>query len=323
MRVADCIERIRAAKPRVTVVGDFLLDGWWAGRVERLAREAPVPVVDVVDRHHVPGGAANAAVNLAAMGARVQAVGVVGEDEPGEELRDLLRAAGVDVTRLRRIDGAVTTTKVRVQVGGQVMLRVDRAQPGVWPRSARRHLVDAARDALASSDALLVCDYGSRALDDGVVAELAGVPRPDLVVVDAHDPRRWQRLRPDVVTPNAAEAERVPGVALGDGDTRALLASRASPRLLRETGAGAVLVTLDRSGTVLLQRDRTPFRTFARPAPEQQASGAGDVFAAAFTVARVGGAPIEAAADFAQHAADVAVAKAGTCVCALNELAAR
>ncbi|GAB2554960.1 bifunctional heptose 7-phosphate kinase/heptose 1-phosphate adenyltransferase [Leucobacter ruminantium] len=315
---ARCIELVRKHRPIVTVVGDFMLDGWWSGRIERFAREAPAPVVDIEARRDAPGGAANTALNLAALGARVRAVGAVGADAAASRLLARLGEAGVDVTRLREVPGAQTTTKVRVSVGDEMLMRLDRTQTDTWPGAARRRLVNDVAAAAGTSDALLICDYGSSLLDDETVAALAGLRRPPLLVVDAHDPRRWRALHPDVVTPNAAEAERVQGAELGEGSER--VGNVDADELFAETGATAIVVTLDRTGTVLLRRNRLPHRTYARPAPEHQASGAGDVFAAALTTARAAGMPLEHAADFAQRAADVAVRKSGTCVCSLEEL---
>lgn len=320
MRAMEGVARIRERRPVVTVVGDFLLDGWWSGRIERIAREAPAPVVELSERRESPGGAANTAMNLAALGARVRAVGVVGADGAGARLRGRLAEEGVDVSRLREVPGASTTTKVRVSVEGQVLLRLDRGQAGGWPEAARRRLAADVGEAAPSAGALLVCDYGSTVLDDSVVAALAALPRPALLVVDAHDPGRWRAARPDVVTPNAAEAERALGAALGEGEARVERVSAAADGLRAATGAGAVVVTLDRTGTVLLRQGRSPHRTHAHPAPERQASGAGDVFVAALTAARAAGLATDEAVDLAQHAADVAVRGTGTCVCSLDEL---
>ena len=321
MRALERLERVRARRPRVTVVGDFLLDGWWRGRIERIAREAPAPVVDLADRQDAPGGAANTALNLAALGARVRAVGLVGADDAGARLRALLEEAGVDVRRLREVPGGRTTTKVRVSVDDQLLVRLDDTQTSSWPAEALDRLVADAHEAAASDDAQLICDYGSAVLTDAVVAALAAGPRPALRVVDAHVPTRWRELRPDLVTPNAAEAERVLGASLGAGEDRAAAAEAAAPALLDGSGASAAVVTLDRSGTVLLRPRAAPHRTRAHPAPEKQASGAGDVFVSALTVGRASGLALEDAADFAQQAADVAVRKTGTCVCSLAELA--
>ncbi|QZY51806.1 bifunctional heptose 7-phosphate kinase/heptose 1-phosphate adenyltransferase [Leucobacter tenebrionis] len=320
MSPEECIERVRTARPRVTVIGDYLLDGWWNGSAERVAREAPAPVVHLIDRTEAPGGSANTALNLAALGARARAVGVVGADDAAAELRAQLSAAGVDVSDLAGVAGASTTTKVRVTVDDHVLLRLDQDRDEAWPLKVREEFCERAERAVKNSDALLVCDYGSTLLDDFVVERLARMPRPALIVVDAHRPGRWRDLRPDIVTPNAAEAETLPGVSLGSGDERAQRAIAATETLLEATGAATVAVTLDRTGTVLLRRDGDPVRTYAEPAPERHASGAGDVFAAAITTARAAGVSLEDAATFAQGAASVAVQRAGTCVCSIEEL---
>lgn len=315
------IATIREKSPTVTVIGDFLLDGWWSGRIDRIAREAPAPVVDVTDRRDAPGGAANTALNLAALGARVQAVGLVGADEPGAAVRAALADAGVDVSRLRQVEGARTTTKVRVTAGDQLMLRVDQTQSGDWPPHAIAAFEADAADASRDVDAQLICDYGSSLLTDAVIDALAAGPRPPLRVVDAHDARRWCSLRPDLVTPNAAEAELLIGAALGAGDERIERTVLRAEDILSAACADAAVVTLDRTGTLLLRPGQDPHRTYAHPIPEKQASGAGDVFVAALTVARAAGLELQQATDLAQLAADVAVRKPGTCVCALDELA--
>lgn len=322
MTALDDLAAIRDRAPRVAVVGDFLLDGWWSGDISRLAREAPAPVVDVAERAWSPGGAANTAMNLAALGARVAAVGLVGADEAGRVLRDRLASAGIDTTRLREAEGARTTTKVRVVSGDQVMLRLDETHDGPWPSDALARLIEDAREASADADAQLVCDYGSTLLAEDVVTALSRLPRPRLRVVDAHDASRWRGAEPDLVTPNAAEAERLLGTGLGSGEQRAEHAAAWADRLLTAAGARAAVVTLDRSGTVLLRPSHPPVRTHAHPTPEKQASGAGDVFVATLTVAVAAEVPLPSATALAQAAADVAVRKPGTCVCSLDELAA-
>ncbi|MDN3309396.1 D-glycero-beta-D-manno-heptose 1-phosphate adenylyltransferase [Microbacterium oryzae] len=322
MSALDDLGVIRARAPRVVVIGDYLLDGWWSGDISRLAREAPAPVVDVVERVHAPGGAANTAMNLAALGARVEAVGVVGEDEAGRSLRAALSEAGVDITRLRPVAETRTTTKVRVMSGDQLMLRIDETHEGGWPQHAIEGLVADALAATDGADAQLICDYGSTLLSDAVVAALGAGSRPALRVVDAHDLARWRGLEPDLVTPNAGETERVLGAPLGAGEERPERVAAHAADILAASGAHAAVVTLDRTGTVLLQPGHPPLRTHAHPTPEKQASGAGDVFVAALTVAAAAGLPVTSACALAQQAADVAVRKPGTCVCSLDELAA-
>jgi rfaE bifunctional protein nucleotidyltransferase chain/domain len=140
-------------------------------------------------------------------------------------------------------------------------------------------------------------------------------------VVDAHDPSRWSSLRPDLATPNAHEAARLIAADLPPGGDRPAWFAEHAAELFQATGSEAIVVTLDRDGTVLLTRDLPAYRTWAVPVAEKQASGAGDTFVAALTVARSTGRPLTASADFAQAAADVVVRRFGTSVCSTDDLA--
>ncbi|GAA1626857.1 D-glycero-beta-D-manno-heptose 1-phosphate adenylyltransferase [Georgenia ruanii] len=319
---AGLAERLRRAAPRVAVVGDLILDGWWTGHAGRITREAPAPVVQVSGRRHAPGGAANTAMNLAALGARVRLAGVVGDDEAGRRLLGLLRAVGVDLAAVVVAAGVATTAKTRIVADDQVLLRVDDAPGPGYPPAVRDALARAALAATRDVAAEVVCDYGAGALADPVRAALtARTRRPPLTVVDAHDPRPWAALHPAVATPNAEELATLIGGPLGV-DRVAEVVARAA-EILAASGAEAVVVTLDRDGTVVLTPDAAPRRTVAQPVPEAQASGAGDTFVAGLTVALAAGLPLAPAADVAQAAADVVVRQAGTTVCTSDELAAR
>ncbi|NUP58576.1 MAG: D-glycero-beta-D-manno-heptose 1-phosphate adenylyltransferase [Pseudarthrobacter sp.] len=319
--------RLAAEQPSVLVIGDVMLDGWWSGSIERLCREAPAPVVDIQSRESVPGGAANTAMNLAALGAKVAVAGIIGTDDAGEDLRRQLSAAGIDVRHLLAHPDMVTTTKIRISSGGQVMLRLDDSARAV-PADALAALAASVGAAVERQDAVLVCDYGTGVVDGPVRTALADVlgnaaadqaGRP-LVVVDAHNPRPWAALQPDLVTPNAQETARLLDRKLPEGQERVDAVGTESAALLQGTGARAVVVTLDRDGTVLLTPDGVRHRTWARPAAEKQASGAGDTFVAALTLARSAGLPLTASLDLAQAAADVVVHQPGTSVCSTAQL---
>lgn len=314
MTPEECAQLVVQRRPRIVVVGDYMLDGWWNGSAHRVAREAPAPVVELETREVTPGGAGNTALNVALLGASAQAVGVVGADATGEELAASLAGRGVDTTHLLRAAGEHTTSKVRITVDDHVLVRLDEVHRE-WPEATNGEFARGLQQAIDGCDALLVCDYGGSLSHEAVRDALRNTSRPPLIVVDAHDPRRWRSIAPDVITPNAAEAERVSGVVLGEGEGRAAAAETHARDLFAATGASAVIVTLDETGTVLLREGAAAFRTYAEPAPERHASGAGDVFAAAFTVALAAGVDAEDAARFAQRAADIAVRRAGTCVC--------
>lgn len=301
------------------MVGDVLLDGWWLGRSERMTREAPVPVVEVNERRYAPGGAGNTAMNLAALGARVRLIGLVGDDAAGRQVRELLAAGGVDVGGLLLSRGVSTVTKNRILSDDHILLRVDEVPQSAYVVDVLEELADAATRHLADADALLVCDYGSGVLPGAVRNALAAAVRP-LTVVDAHEPGPWAVLRPDLATPNAAEAFGLLGVTAPREGSRAELLAGCAAELHARTGAADVVVTLDRDGTVVLGGDGSTYRTQAEPVTESQASGAGDTFVAALTLARSAGLALPVAAQLAQAAADVVVRRFGTSVCTTEDL---
>lgn len=314
--------KLAALRSPITVIGDVMLDGWWSGSIERLCREAPAPVVEVTERRFAPGGAANTAMNLAALGARVRLAGIAGQDEAGATLLRQLRAAGVDTTHVHQVPGGVTTAKTRILSSGQVLLRLDDMHRGS-PPGALAALAASVPEVLQEQDAVVVCDYGAGALEGPVRDALLGLlsaPRKLLVVVDAHQPQSWGPLKPDLTTPNALEAAAALGLKLRSGSSRTAFLVAKRQALLDATGADAVVVTLDREGTVLLQKSGEVHRTWARPVQEKQASGAGDTFVAALTVARAASLPLTTSMDLAQAAADVAVHRPGTSVCSTADL---
>lgn len=358
---AEASRLLAAAAPRVVVVGDVILDGWWRGSVERMAREAPAPVVELESRDESPGGAANTALNAASLGARVSMLSLVGEDGsqgPGVRLRRLLEAGAVDCSGVLAHPDATTTTKSRLVAGDQIIARIDESGPAPSPVALAR-LAALLPAALADADAVVVCDYGLGTLEGEVRTTLVrlladrgrpniGAPGgPPLVVVDAHHPGRWADLRPDLATPNAKEALGLLAAGAGASGAGAMGPGAGADRpafmrahhdeLLAATGARCVVVTMDRDGTLALPgggfdlgtsaedgaasgRPIRERRTWARPAGEKQASGAGDTFVACLTVGFAAGLPAPTALDLAQAAADVVVRRQGTSVCTTADL---
>jgi rfaE bifunctional protein nucleotidyltransferase chain/domain/rfaE bifunctional protein kinase chain/domain len=297
--------------PRVLVVGDAILDTWLSGVAQRVSREAPVPVVDVTARRPLPGGAANTAANLAALGAATRLLGVVGDDSEGAELRRELDRSGVDTAELLIGSGWATVTKQRVCSGDTVLARWDRSGPGRMSDRDASSLAAAVERALPAADAVLVCDYGAGGVPDEVVELLRRCrDRIRLLVVDAHRPTRWAPARPDVVTPNAAEAAGVLEQPL-PADRVAFLVGERS-RLVERCAAASVVVTLDRDGAVLVPADpAVDVRHVSTvPAPESRACGTGDVFAATLTAALACRVELGVALRLAQAAAESAIASA-------------
>lgn len=325
-RFEELPRRIRLGRPVVTVVGDALLDRWWMGGSRRLSREAPAPIVELTTQLDAPGGAANTAVNLAAMGADVRFAAVIGSDVAGDRLLELLATAGVDMSAIVRSPHVRTVTKTRIVADEQVLARADEPPTPLEPAARfdlARALGDATATVIGTSEILVVSDYGA-GLVNGVVAHLLERrPRPRQVIVDAHDPVAWRWLTPDVVVPNAEEAAALLREPLGTGAARIGAAVASADRLLDRSGAAAVIVTLDRDGAVLLRSGIEPFTTRAHPVAEKYASGAGDTFTAALAAALAMEAELEDATHLAQLAADVAIERLGTSVCSADDLESR
>ena len=308
---------------RIAVIGDVMLDGWWHGDIERFCREAPAPVVELRQRNHAPGGAANTAMNAALLGGRVTMVGLTGQDQAGQRLARLLADAGIDTGSLVAHEQAQTTTKDRIIGGDQILFRIDEQSRSV-PQAALAAVADRVGPVIQDADVVVICDYGSGSLTGAVREELerlAGRPEGQLLVIDAHDPRPWAGLRPDLVTPNCQEALALLGEASPPEDRIGLLrASR--EQLLQRTGARAVVVTLDQEGSLYFAQDGTEHRTWAQPVTEKQASGAGDTFVAALALGCAAGLPRHVALELAQASATVVVHRPGTSVCSTADLLA-
>jgi D-beta-D-heptose 7-phosphate kinase/D-beta-D-heptose 1-phosphate adenosyltransferase len=310
---------------RVLVVGEAMLDSYLEGASARLCPEAPVPVVAVSGRRDAPGGAANTAANVRALGAAVSFLSVVGDDPEADSLRRCLAERGIGADGLLVQPGRRTLAKQRVCAAGQILVRFDQGDTRpMTPRSEAR-LVERLGDLFTSCDAVIVSDYGYGVLTPAVISALAGLQAhsPRVVVVDSKQPEAYRRLAPTAVKPNYAEAVRLLG--LPEDGSPATRAERLVPyeaRVLAATGARIVAVTLDCDGAILFERGRPPHRSYARPGPRACTSGAGDTFLTAVALSLAAGADTPEAAEIASAAAGVVVGKQGTSSCSAEELRA-
>ncbi|HEY6794190.1 MAG TPA: D-glycero-beta-D-manno-heptose 1-phosphate adenylyltransferase [Kineosporiaceae bacterium] len=312
----------------VVVIGDVVLDEWRFTDPHRLIRESAAPVVRLNRRQDSPGGAANTAVNLAALGARPTLLGPVGPDDAGDLVRAGLARAGVDDATVTLPAGR-TPRKCRIVAGDQILLcEEDAPPPGGVPAAGPSPLVAALERVLASGDrtpALVVCDYGTGALDDRVRSWLVAHRQSFGVIgLDAHDLGRWTDLAPTLITPSYREAWFALGASCraGAATDRPTAAVEGACELLRRLGAEVAAVTLDVDGSVVVAADGAFHRTRTRPAAGSRTVGAGDVYLAAMTLAWAGGADLDVAAELAQRAAGASVEAPGTCVCTRAELLA-
>lgn len=304
------------------VVGEAMLDSYLHGTSSRLCSEAPVPVVAVGARVDAPGGAANTAVNVAALGAQATLLSVVGGDAEGDALVRLLAGHGVATGEIVRDGARRTLAKQRLLAGGHMLVRFDHGSTHRLDPGRERAVAGRLAALFAAHDAVVVSDYGYGVLGPRMIATLAGLQAraPRVLVVDSRRLAAYRGAAVTAVKPNYAEALALLG-ARGRGDRhRTTLIARHGARLLDLSGAQIAAVTLDTEGALVFERGREPYRTYAQPAEHSRAAGAGDTFGAALALALAAGAHVPAAAEIASAAAAIVVRKEGTAACAADEL---
>jgi rfaE bifunctional protein kinase chain/domain len=304
----------RFPERKVLVVGDAIADQFVYGAISRVSREAPVFILRHEQTETVPGGAANCAMNLVSLGAKVSLVGMVGEDAAGRALIEKLKSAGVDCAGLLTSEKLQTTTKVRILAGQlhstrQQVIRLD--YEGV-PLNSDFHepLNKCLLEEIRSSDAVIISDYNY-----GVVSrELAGVARKATssrgipVLVDS----RFKLSEFEgftSATPNEDEVEQLLGRQLANiSDLES-----AGEELRKRLGYRALLITRGSHGMMLFEDEVAPVLIDAVGAREPvDVTGAGDTVIATYTLALASNASFSDAARLANYAGGLVVMKRGT-----------
>jgi D-beta-D-heptose 7-phosphate kinase / D-beta-D-heptose 1-phosphate adenosyltransferase len=320
--VVEAIQHVN--QKRILVIGEATTDIELAGTSHRVAREAPVPIVQVTQTLRVPGRAANTAVNVARLGAATTFLTVVGDDEEGERLRDMLEKHHVDISHFVVERGRHTQTVQRLAAGGQLLVRFDTGTSDGLSRQGEIRLIQKLRKLFVQYDAVLISDYGYGVVSDAVIAAIAELQRRHhkLLIIDSKHLDRYQTVGATVVKPNYQEALALAGITQPQpvGKRAAQLAAYRDT-LLAVTGAGSAVVTLDKEGSVVLRKglDET-YRTYSQPLEHARAVGAGDTFSAALTIGLATGLPLPVATELAQAAAAVVIHKTGTVSCSQDEL---
>lgn len=309
---------------KVLVVGDAILDVYEKGTTEKICREAPVPVVSLYERVSSCGGAANTAVNVAALGGDVSFLSVIGGDAEGALLTDALAARDVQTHAVIRTAARRTISKTRICASSNILVRVDDGDTGPIDVKAADRLLGALRSELPFCDAVILSDYGYGLFSDYLLRELTNAWPEDAppLIVDAKQPERFRGLAPVAVKPNYEEAARMLGIPplTRSGRVEQILAH--GSELLECTGARLVAATIDMDGTVLFERGRRPYLVSCLPQPDKRTIGAGDSFIGALALAISAGAPPRLGVRLAAAAAAVVIGKDGTGICSNEELRA-
>jgi len=295
---------------RVLVAGDFMLDEYLWGRVERISPEAPVPVIDVARETHTLGGAGNVVNNLVALGAQVEVLGLVGEDNPARLLRQELARLGVAAEGLFSDPERRTSRKTRVMGSAQQIVRIDRESRTPAGAAIVKSLLKYAADRLPFMHALVLSDYDKGTLTPHLLKELIRMGRAQglPVVVDPKGADYAHYAQATVITPNRKEAE----LAIGHSLDRWQDLLAAGARLRQSLSLDHLLITLGPEGMLLFPHSGPEVHIPAQPREVFDVSGAGDTVVALMALGLAQWGDPAVAATLANLAAGLVVAKVGT-----------
>lgn len=323
LALADCVEQF--SSKTVVVLGDFVADEFQFGEISRVSREAPVLILRHRETQLVPGGGANAANNLAALGARVLPVAAVGDDVAGDALIAYFRSKRIDVSGIHRAKGWTTPTKTRFLAGwahtvGQQVLRVDREPSSALPDNVRNKLRDSLNKKLRSAHALAVSDYGFGVSSPELVREVTAKNKKSIpVTLDArYHLHAYAKAGLGSATPNEAELESLHHTTIGQNLEEL---SRSGNATLQNMRLKSLLVTRGRHGMALFEQGVSVTHIPVHGSDQAvDVTGAGDTVLAAYTLALACGASALESAHIANIAGGLVVMKRGTATVSREEL---
>ena len=308
---------------RLLVAGDYVLDRFVYGHPKRISREAPVLILRFWKEESIPGAAGNTVANVRSLGGVPLPVGVLGEEEAGKTLREILSARGIDTSGLLSLPGYRTPTKTRILGGGpssikQQIVRYDREETLHADSRVKASLLRNLREAVRGAHGAVLSDYGYGAVSPEAVRPVredlsSGAP---ILVDSRHHLTEYAGV--DAATPNQEELEESVGEMLGDSEEKLKAAGEA---LRKRMGCSTLLVTRGSRGMALFDKGASPALLPVHGTDQvADVTGAGDTVLAAFSLALCAGAtPLEAAL-LANFAGGVVVMKMGTATVSPEEL---
>jgi rfaE bifunctional protein kinase chain/domain len=314
----------RLAGRKVLVIGDLFLDEYVLGQAGRLSREAPIPVLEFLRRFYVPGGAANPARNICALGGQATVLGLIGRDEAGTQLLSELRQVGIDPCGVVEDDSRPTTTKTRIMAEGslrfpQQLARIDRVDRRRVSSKVEAELIAQVHSLVPKVDAVLVSDYQTGVASQAVItaALKSAHGQGKLCCVDAQGSfHKYSQF--DLVKGNRREIEAALMCLLQTEEDYRL----SGEKLMNDLHVNAVLITRGADGLSLVARNEGYCHLPAANRTEVfDVTGAGDTVIAVATLALVAGSSVSAAARLANYAAGWVVRKLGNAVAMADELA--
>jgi len=310
----------RFARQNILVVGDVMLDHFLWGKVSRISPEAPVPVVEVQRESYFPGGAANVARSLRALGSRATVIGCIGADSAGQQLCAELPDHNLVVDSARP-----TTVKTRIVAHHQQVVRFDKEQTHPLSPALQRQLLNNFKSQLPQVSAVIFEDYGKGLLTQTLLNTMHRLAH-QAGKITAADPTARHLLRYTgltAITPNRTEAFAAAGMTNTPPNDDVLADEpllRCGARLLQRWQPENLLITLGEHGMCLFRRGKKPHHIPTVAQEVFDVSGAGDTAIATLVLALAAGATTVEAAEMSNHAAGIVVGKVGTATCTPEEL---
>jgi len=310
----------RFDQQRLVVIGDVILDEYLSGSAHRLSPEAPVPIVQVDSEDIVLGGSGNVAMNVVAMGAQCDWVGVIGNDDAGRRVQALTQKGGLDARGLVLDAAKPTTHKTRIQVHSQQMVRFDRESTEPLSAATADRVLDAVSLVLDRADGALLVDYSKGLFSEDLARRCVEMLQERALPLAADPKESLELFRgAHLIKPNLAEAEALTGIRVGDPPELAPVLAA----LAKKMPGVDFVVTHGRFGMVVQEVGRPAHKVRTWPKDVFDVQGAGDTTLASLWLARLSGATLEEAAIIANAAAGVVVEKVGTAVVSQEEIRSR
>ncbi len=309
------IDRLRQV-PRLTlgVVGDLILDEYLFGDVRRISPEAPVPIVEIQDRTIRPGGAANVALNLKALGAEVYLFGVIGDDPAGYELKAALREENIHLEGLLTDPSRPTTVKTRVVSQNQQMIRLDKEDPSPLSSPITHQLLEALTHAEVDLDALIIQDYNKGTLTPPLIEGILRQKGRWFLAVDPKKENFFRYQGVHLLKPNLREAREALGAV---GETASV--TKLADVIMEQLAPEVLVITLGKEGMALYTPEDA-YHIPARSVEVYDVTGAGDTAIAFLVLGFLIGLPPESAGLLASLAAGIEIQKFGAAQVSLEEL---
>ncbi len=304
------------SKRTVVVIGDLMLDKYIFGKVERISPEAPVQIVSVEKENYVPGGAANAACNVASLGGNAYLFGIVGNDISKDILLEETKNKGIDISGVI-IDGRKPTIqKIRVLGQNQQLLRIDYENDDYIDDDMHQKMISK----IASTDnidAIIISDYAKGTITEALMQKIIDIAKDRQIplIIDPKPKHKHLYRGASLITPNKKEAEEMSGMMIRNEDDL----TKAGEKLNQDIGCD-ILITMGERGMSLFRKDKKPMHIPTTAKEVYDVSGAGDTVVASLSLAISSGMEVDDAAILANNAAGLKVAKLGTASVTKEEL---